>query len=296
MKIISSNFLIMVFLVFFQIGNAQQTDFLRIKKYKVAELSEVLKENSGLFLFNNKLFTFNDGGNSSEIFEIDKISGKIEKVFKTNLMNKDWEAMATDSANFYVGDFGNNAGARKDLMIYKIPFDGEKIADSAKVISYFYPEQNDFSNRNLNNDFDAEAMIFLNGKIHIFTKEWVSKATSHYVVDPEITENQPAQKIENFQTDYVVTDAAYFQQKLYLIGYTKKTEVFLSIFKETETGIFFKEKPKKYYLGSALSIGQIEGIEADENGIYISGEEFATPLGKAKPALYFIPQSKLKSF
>ena len=289
-------FIFLVIFYLFQTGFAQNVDFLKIKREKITELSDSLKENSGLSFLKDKLYTFNDGGNSSEIFEIDKISGKIEKVFKTNLMNKDWEAMATDSANFYVGDFGNNAGARKDLMIYKIPFDGEKIADSAKVISYFYPEQTDFSNRNLNNDFDAEAMIFLNGKIHIFTKEWVSKATSHYVVDPEITENQPAQKIENFQTDYVVTDAAYFQQKLYLIGYTKKTEVFLSIFKETEPGIFFKEKPKKYYLGSALSIGQIEGIEADENGIYISGEEFATPLGKAKPALYFIPQSKLKSF
>ncbi len=289
-------FIFLVIFYLFQTGFAQNVDFLKIKREKITELSDSLKENSGLSFLKNKLYTFNDGGNSSEIFEIDKISGKIEKVFKTNLMNKDWEAMATDSANFYVGDFGNNAGARKDLMIYKIPFDGEKIADSVKIISYFYPEQTDFSNRNLNNDFDAEAMIFLNGKIHIFTKEWVSKATSHYVVDPEITENQPAQKIENFQTDYVVTDAAYFQQKLYLIGYTKKTEVFLSIFKETEPGIFFKEKPKKYYLGSALSIGQIEGIEADENGIYISGEEFATPLGKAKPALYFIPQSKLKSF
>lgn len=289
-------FIFLVIFYLFQTGFAQNVDFLKIKREKITELSDSLKENSGLSFLKDKLYTFNDGGNSSEIFEIDKISGKIEKVFKTNLMNKDWEAMATDSANFYIGDFGNNAGARKDLMIYKIPFDGEKIADSAKVISYFYPEQTDFSSRNLNNDFDAEAMIFLNGKIHIFTKEWVSKATSHYVVDPEITENQPAQKIENFQTDYVVTDAAYFKQKLYLIGYTKKTEVFLSIFKETEPGIFFKEKPKKYYLGSALSIGQIEGIEADENGIYISGEEFATPLGKAKPALYFIPQSKLKSF
>ena len=289
-------FIFLVIFYLFQTGFAQNVDFLKIKREKITELSDSLKENSGLSFLKDKLYTFNDGGNSSEIFEIDKISGKIEKVFKTNLMNKDWEAMATDSANFYIGDFGNNAGARKDLMIYKIPFDGEKIADSAKVITYFYPEQTDFSSRNLNNDFDAEAMIFLNGKIHIFTKEWVSKATSHYVVDPEITENQPAQKIENFQTDYVVTDAAYFKQKLYLIGYTKKTEVFLSIFKETEPGIFFKEKPKKYYLGSALSIGQIEGIEADENGIYISGEEFATPLGKAKPALYFIPQSKLKSF
>lgn len=289
-------FIFLVIFYLFQTGFAQNVDFLKIKREKITELSDSLKENSGLSFLKDKLYTFNDGGNSSEIFEIDKISGKIQEVFKTNLMNKDWEAMATDSANFYIGDFGNNAGARKDLMIYKIPFDGEEIADSAKIISYFYPEQTDFSNRNLNNDFDAEAMVFLNGKIHIFTKEWVSKATSHYVVDPEISENQPAQKVENFQTYYVVTDAAYFQKKLYLIGYTKKTEVFLSIFKETEPGIFFKEKPKKYYLGIALSIGQIEGIEADENGIYISGEEFATPLGKAKPALYFIPQSKLKSF
>lgn len=296
MKIISSNFLILVFLVFFQIGTAQQTDFLKIKKYKVAELSEVLKENSGLFLFNNKLFTFNDGGNSSEIFEINKTSGNIENVFKTNLINKDWEAMAADSANWYIGDFGNNAGTRKDLKIYRIPFNEEKTTDSVQVISYFYPEQTDFSSRNLNNDFDAEAMIFLDGKIHVFTKEWASKSTSHYIIDPEISNNNPAQKVETFKTDFVVTDAAYFQKKLFLIGYTKKTEVFLSIFKETEPGFFFNAKPQKYYLGSALSIGQIEGIEVDENGIFISGEEFITPLGKAKPALYFIPHGKMKSF
>ncbi|MCQ4034779.1 hypothetical protein [Kaistella montana] len=290
------HFLILIFSVFFQIGFTQQTDFLKIRKYKLAELSEVLNENSGLAFFDHKLYTFNDGGNSSEVFEINRTSGKIENIFKTNLINNDWEAMATDSANFYIGDFGNNAGTRKDLKIYKIPFNGEKTADSVQVISYFYPEQTDFLSRNLNNDFDAEAMIFLNGKIHVFTKEWASKATSHYIIDPEISENNPVQKVETFKTDYVVTDAAYFQKKLYLIGYTKKTEVFLSIFKETESGIFFKEKPQKYYLGSALSIGQIEGIEVDENGIFISGEELVTPLGKAKPALYFVPHEKMKSF
>lgn len=290
------HFLILIFSVFFQIGFAQQTDFLKIRKYKVAELSEALKENSGLAFFNHKLYTFNDGGNSSEVYEINRTSGKIENIFKTNLINNDWEAMATDSANWYIGDFGNNAGTRKDLKIYKIPFNGKNTADSVQVISYFYPEQTDFLSRNLNNDFDAEAMIFFNGKMHVFTKEWASKATSHYIIDPEISENNPAQKVETFKTDYVVTDAAYFQKKLYLIGYTKKTEVFLSIFKETESGIFFKEKPQKYYLGSALSIGQIEGIEVDENGIFISGEELVTPLGKAKPALYFVPHEKMKSF
>lgn len=287
--------ILLLFLFFaFQISFAQQSGFLKIKKYKTAVLSDTLKENSGLNFFKGKLYTFNDGGNSSEIFEIDRTSWKIRNVFKTNLINRDWEAMASDSANLFIGDFGNNTGTRKDLKIYKIPFDGARISDSIKTISYFYPEQKDFTSRNLNNDFDAEAMIFLNGKIHVFTKEWASKATTHYIIDPQISENQPALKTETFKTDFVVTDAAYFQKKLYLVGYTKNTEVFLSVFNETESGIFFKDKPVKYYLGSSLSVGQIEGIEVDENGIYISGEEFNTPLGKVKPNFYFIPHNKLK--
>jgi hypothetical protein len=37
-------------------------------------------------------------------------------------------------------------------------------------------------------------MIYLNGKIHLFTKEWASKSTTHYTIDPEISEKQEAKK------------------------------------------------------------------------------------------------------
>ena len=281
------------FFVFFLFANgfAQQTDFLKIGKYRVSYLSDSLKENSGLSLRKGKLYTMNDGGNSSEIFEIDKSSGKILKTIKTGLTNIDWEAIASDSLYFYTGDFGNNAGTRKDLKIYKIPYDNNS---AAQEIPFFYPEQQDFSRKIINNDFDAEAMIVLNGKIHVFTKEWVSKSTTHYVVNPELGDNQPAEKTESFRTSFVVTDAAYFDGKLFLIGYTKNTEVFLSVFKESEPGVFFSKQPKKYYLGSSLSVGQIEGIAVDENGVYISGEEFRTPLGTAKQAFYFIPADKFR--
>lgn len=275
----------------------QDYDWFKISKYRIAVLSDSIKENSGLDFFNNRLFTFNDSGNSSELFEIDKNTGKIHNVFKTNLINIDWEAITSDSTNLYVGDFGNNVGSRKDLVIYKIPVDSTVTAlsfTSIQPIPFYYPEQKDFTPKNINNDFDAEAMIFLNGKIHVFTKEWVSKATTHYIVDPNIAGNQPAQKVETFPTGYVVTDAAYFDNKLYLVGYTKNTEVFLTIFNQSDPWIFFKEKPKKYYLGSSLNLGQIEGITADENGIYISGEEFDLPIIKVKPYLYFIPFEKLK--
>ena len=275
----------------------QEYDWFKINKYRTAVLSDSLNENSGLEFFNNRLFTINDGGNTSEIFEIDKFSGKIQNVFKTNLSNKDWEAITSDSTNLYIGDFGNNVGTRKDLMIYKIPFDTLVTAlssNNAQPIRFYYPEQKDFTPKNINNDYDAEAMIFLNEKIHVFTKEWASKSTTHYIVDPNISENQPAQKVETYPTGYVVTDAAYFEQKLYLIGYTKKAEVFLTIFTESESGIFFKDKPKKYYLGSSLSLGQIEGIAVDEKGIYISSEQFNLPIMKVKPYIYFIPAEKLK--
>lgn len=298
-------FLLIVSLIAVQSAFSQQADFLKIKKYRVNYLNNKIEETSGLNILNGKLYTFNDSGNPAELFEIDKKNGEIIRILKTNLINTDWEALTNDGENFYIGDFGNNAGTRKDLMIYKVPYGrldmsnvtkipgSERALDGTKIL-FYYPEQTEFISKNTKNDFDAEAMIYLNGKLHIFTKEWASKATSHYIVDPEISELQKAEKTETYKTGFVVTDASYFDKKLYLIGYTKKTEVFLDVFTETEPGIFFKQKPKHYYLGTALSLSQIEGISVDETGIYISGEKFRSPLGTTKPSFYFIPKDELK--
>lgn len=282
-------------IIIFQSVFSQQADFLKIRKYKVAFLDNQIKETSGLSFFNGKLYTFNDSGNQPQLFEIDRSSGNITNVLKINAENKDWEALTNDGSYFYIGDFGNNAGTRKDLKIYKVPFQTAEInKHEVKAINFYYPEQTDFTSKNTETNFDAEALIYLNGKLHLFTKEWSSKSTTHYVIDPQIYESQKAEKVESYPTGFVITDASYFDKKLYLIGYTKKTEVFLDIFNETEPGIFFKEAPKHYYLGSSLSIGQIEGVAVNESGVYISGEKFNSPLGGAKQSFYFIPKEKLK--
>jgi len=274
---------------------SQQKEVFKVKKYRVNYLDEKIKETSGLSLMNGKLYTFNDSGNSPELFELDKTTGEIVNVLKVNGKNKDWEALTNDGKNFYIGDFGNNGGTRRDLEIYKIPFQANSLKnDSVKIISFEYPNQEEFIPKYTLTDFDAEAMVYLNGKIHLFTKEWSSKMITHYIINPENSEKQKAEQIETFKTNYVVTDAYYFDKKLYLIGYTKKTGVFLTVFNESEPGIFFQENPIRYYLGSALSIGQIEGIAVDETGIYISGEKFHSPLGGEKQSLYFIPKDKLK--
>ena len=274
---------------------SQQARIFKIKKFRIVTLNEKVQETSGLNIFNGKLYTFNDSGNTPEIFELNPKSGEILQNFTVKAENKDWEALTNDGENFYIGDFGNNSGTRKDLKIYRVPFSENTIVnDSLKIISFEYPEQKDFSAKNRSTDFDAEAMIFLNGKIHLFTKEWTSKSTAHYAIDPQNSEKQEAIKLEAFKTNFLVTDASYFEGKLYLIGYTKKTEVFLEVYNETEPGVFFKENPKLFFLGSALSIGQIEGIAVNSDGIYISGEKFSSPIGGEKQSLYFIPKEKFK--
>jgi len=287
----------LLFIVSFSIVlNAQQSEIFKLKKFRIAILNDSIQETSGLNFFDDKLYTFNDSGNPADLYEIDKTSGKILNTLKTNVENKDWEALTNDGKNFYIGDFGNNAGTRKDLKIFRIPFQNNQLVnDSLKTISFYYAEQKDFAPKNINTDFDLESMIYLNGKIHIFTKEWASKSTTHFTIDPSNFENQTAQKIETYKTGFMISDASYYDKKLFVVGYTKKTEVFLMIFNESEPGIFFKHNPRKLYLGSALSIGQIEGIAVDKAGIYISEEKFYSPIKKTKPFFYFIPIEKLKN-
>lgn len=268
---------------------SQKTEKLPLRKYKIAVLSDSLRETSGLTFFKDRLYTINDGGNPNIIYEIDKNSGKILKKIQTNFPNKDWEAITNDGENLYIGDFGNNAGNRRDLTIYSIDNQQE-----INVIKFSYQNQKDFSVNYLNHDFDAEAMVFINNKIHLFTKEWPAKKVSHYIINPKSSENQSVTKSESFNTGFVVTDAAYYENKLYVIGYTKKAKTYLMIFEQNDEGLFFSNPTKKYRLGSALTVGQIEGIAVNADGIYISNEGFSKFIFRAKPNLYFVPFDRLK--
>lgn len=272
---------------------SQKIEKLPLRKFKIAVLSDSLRENSGLTFFKNKLYTINDSGNTNEVFEIDKNNGEISKKIKTEFLNKDWEAITNDGEHLFVGDFGNNAGNRRDLMVYRIN-DSANNQSSVNEIPFEYKEQTDFSIRYVNHDFDAEAMVFLNGNIHIFTKEWKAKNISHYIINTKSTEKQSVEKKETFKLGFVVTDASYFQGKLYVVGYTKKAKVYMMIFEEDSEGLFFSKPLKKYRLGSALTVGQVEGIAVNDDGIYISNESFSKFIFNAKQHLYLVPFENLK--
>lgn len=283
------------FLLISVLGFSQKIEKLNLRKYKIAVLNDTLRESSGLSHIGDRLFSFNDSGNTSDIFEITPGSPYIKKTFQTGLKNTDWEAMTNDGKNLYIGEFGNNLGTRKDLKVYEIPFRNDDIIlDSIKTIPFFYPEQTDFTPKNINNNFDAEAMIFLDENIHLFTKEWVTNTVSHYIIDKNLTQNQPAKKLETFDTGFVVTDASFFDNRLFVVGYTKKASVYMMVFdKNQDSDLFFGRPLKKYFLGRAYNVGQVEGITATPKGIYISCERFSIKLKKVPQSLYFIPYKDL---
>ena len=64
--------------------------------------------------------------------------------------------------------------------------------------------------------------------------------------------------------------------------------------KDENENLFFNKPLKKFALGRAFNIGQIEGITATEKGIYISGERFNIKIKKVPQSLYFVPYSELK--
>lgn len=178
---------------------------------------------------------------------------------------------------------GNNAGNRRDLAIYKI---GE---NAVQKIGFSYASQTDFSKKLHQTDYDSEAVIFHKGKLHLFSKEWKSNKVSRYEINIENIGNQQIEALESFPIKFLATDASYFNQKLYIVGYNKKAKAFLMIFEEDEQGNFFSGKYKKYRLGSVVKYGQIEGVAVNENGIYISSETFNKAVFNTKASLYFIP-------
>ncbi|MDI9309409.1 MAG: hypothetical protein QM535_04260 [Limnohabitans sp.] len=272
---------------------SQERKKIHLKKYQISFLSNSLVETSGLSFSNNKLLTLNDSGNPNEVYEINPTDGIILNKIQTDLPNTDWEAISYHKDTLYIGDFGNNLGKRKNLSITALIRKDSTKFSTTKNLDFEYADQLDFSNKPLRHNFDCETMIVQQNKIHLFTKEWKSKKTSHYIIDQSKKEKQVLTKTEEFNLQYLATDGYYFDNKLYLIGYTKTGRIFLTIFECDENLKISDSKFKKYKLGSALRFGQVEGITINTNGIYISAEGFNKFIFNAKPSLYFIPFSDL---
>ncbi len=261
-------------------------------------ISYILKESSGLQWAGNSLWSFNDRGGSAELYRIDTASNTIlQTVRLTGATNIDWEEAAFDGTYFYVGDFGNNlTGSRTDLKIYKFPFSAIPgytanpvaaiPAEQIEVINFTYsnqPQSPDSAALD-STKFDCEAMIVTGGKIHLFSKNWIDTASTHYVINSILAGKYVADSTETLKTGYLVTsaDKAPGQEIVVLLGYENigSGNHYMHLLSGYSNGNYFNGNKRKINLPDATEMGQAEGItfRNDSYG-YISNEKFEKTFG-----------------
>jgi hypothetical protein len=239
-------------------------------------LPKGLAENSGMIYWNNKIWIHNDGGNDPSLFEMDT-TGKVSRRIKiSNVLNTDWEDIAQDEKYVYIGDFGNNeTGVRKNLRIIRIT--KKTLLDTTVVrgelIQFSYADQTDFNSPgNGKTDFDCEAMIVIDGKIYLFTKQWASAGTVLYELPAE-PGTHVAQKKGSLQTNGLVTAASYdpATKTIVLVGYgVPLLNRFIYLLYDYKGQDFFSgNKRKMTIVGSK----QTEGASFIGKQVWISNED-----------------------
>ena len=272
---IKSSFLFLLISLNSFLGQSQISDF----KEKF-ELPTIVEETSGLLFLDGKIVTHNDSGDTSNLYEIDSLTGNLLRTINiNNVSNVDWEDLADDETYIYVGDFGNNNGTRTDLKIHRILRSDFKnnTSISAEIISFSYEDQTNFNNSNSHN-FDAEAFVIYENSILIFTKNRGDFKTNVYKI-PKTIGNHIGVKVSSANVAGLITGATYNGNFL-LCGYDGNLIPFLiQISYDRAPGDdIFSSGFTKESLTTQLGQGsQVEAITSFKLGkYYISRELFST--------------------
>ncbi len=242
------------------------------------DLSRKIRETSGIIIWDDRGYTHNDAGNDPILYELDLHTGEIIRKIKiNNVPNIDWEDIAQDSENVYIGDFGNNDGNRKDLAIYIIKKSelGNQSKVDAEIITFSYQDQIDFSAAHHATNFDAEAMVVIDKSIYLFTKNWLDLHCNVYKLSTSISEQQ-ALRVNRFDSKGLITGADYnnASSDLYFCGYTTLLQPFL--IKANTKNVLQNESitTEKIDISSLIGIGsQTEALAiGKENDIYLTRE------------------------
>ena len=246
----------------------------------IAKLPNKLKENSGIEKISKDglLWVIEDSGNKDHIYGLNLDGEIIRDINIKKAKNFDWEDLAKDpEGNLYIGDIGNNSNSRNDLTIYKVKNpDKTKEKDlTAEKITFYYPEQLEFPPPKAERFYDAEAFIYFNDHLYIFTKNRSEPFTgeSFLYKIPAKKGNHRAKKIASFNTcdEYLhcaITAASISpdEKKLALLAHDK-----VWIFSDFKSDNFFKGKVKEIPLDH---YSQKEGIcFIDNNTLLISDED-----------------------
>lgn len=262
---------------------------VQVKTTRLSTLPKTLNESSGAIFYAQRLWTHNDSGGKPEVSAIDPTTGQeTARIRITNASNTDWEDIAQDSLFIYLSDTGNNLGNRKEFQIYRIskasinPNAGFQLMKS-EMITFRYDNQPELS-LPYNHNFDCEAIASINGKLHLFTKNWASRNCNIYILDQE---QKVAIYQESIECDGLITGADYHTaaDRLVLCGYNIELRVFKPFIIEVANFTKGNKVIRKFLL--PLKEHQVEGVCLDGQRLLITNEETSDIDQKVYPASIF---------
>ena len=255
-------------------------NFTSISPLATYPLDSVILETSGLIFYENRLMTHNDN-DDIHLYELDTLDGSIVHIDSlTQVLNKEWEEIAQDSAYIYLGDFGNNSnGNRTDLHILRVLKSSIHSAmPMIDTIFFSYEDQTDFTPSGANHtDFDCEAFIVTKDSIYLFTKQWISKQSKIYVL-PKLPGTYLASSKAIFNVNGLISGATYFDAKrlVVLCGYTNLLSPFTYLLYDYNGHEFYSGNKRR--IDISLPFHQIEGIASlDGLSYFMSNENFVQP-------------------
>lgn len=142
-----------------------------------------------------------------------------------NARNYDWEDITIDpEGRLYIGDIGNNNSARRNLAIYVVDEPDPVAGTPVRAIRmpFVYPDQKQFPPPLPQRLFDAEALFWADGKLHLLTKRLGDRRTVLYRFDTlsPSASNVPT-LVETFDAGILVTGASATPdgRRLAVLGY-----------------------------------------------------------------------------
>jgi hypothetical protein len=272
------NIYLLVGLILFGCSN-KEIDSAEINSAEIVSkivLPKIINETSGLEFYNNNFITHNDSGGEPSLYLFNEEGEIIETIgldknpdFK--IENNDWEDITSDNKYFFVADTGNNFGNRDNLNIIRLSKGADLMVDG--IIEISYSDQESFFPRP-KHKYDAEAIIVIEDKIALFSKDRENLNTDLYLVDKNQNGSQILTSEVSYDVNTLITGGDFDEERnlLALVSYNSNGNQYLLLFENFELNNLEKNTFKKFKI--PLEQAQIEAVKIiDEKTFWVTSED-----------------------
>ena len=283
------NIYLLVGLILFGCSN-KEIDSAEIDSAEIVSkivLPKIINETSGLEFYNNNFITHNDSGGEPSLYVFNEMGEVIETIGLNKnpdfeIENNDWEDITNDNEYLFVADTGNNFGNRDNLNIIRVSKGTDFMVDG--IIEISYSDQESFFPRP-KHKYDAEAIIVIEDKIALFSKDRENLNTDLYLVDKNQNGSQILTSEVSYNVNTLITGGDYDEDRnlLALVSYNSNGNQYLLLFKNFKLNNLENNTFKKFKI--PLEQAQIEAVKIiDEKTFWVTSEDE----GVGSPFMYKI--------